>query len=65
VLDEACDPVARGPAAEMARLEILIGGAVAQHVPDGGEQGGSNGADRLLWAATLAQALELRTGIKA
>jgi hypothetical protein len=65
VLDKACGPVARGLAAEMVRPEILVDGAVAQHVPDGGEQGGSNGADRLLWAATLAQALELRTGIKA
>src|SRR4028118_762259 len=42
---------------------VLVDGAVAQDVPDGGQDGGGDGADRLFRAAALAQALELRPEI--
>ncbi len=48
---------------EVGGPEVLVDGAVAQDVPDGGQDGGSDGADRLLRAAALAQALELRPEI--
>ena len=52
-----------GALVEVVGPEVLVDGAVAQHVPDGGQHGGGDGADRLLRAAALAQALELRPEI--
>jgi hypothetical protein len=43
--------------------EILVEGAVAQHVVGGGQDRGGDGADGLLGSAPLAQALELRPEI--
>src|SRR5215218_6419614 len=49
-----------GALVEVVGPEVLVDGAVAQDVPDGGQDGGSDGADRLLRTAALAQAPELR-----
>src|SRR5215211_3096940 len=48
---------------EVVGPEVAPEGAVAQHVPDGREHGGGDGADGLLGAAALAQPLELRPEI--
>src|SRR5215211_6782076 len=52
-----------GALVEVVGPEVLVDGAVAQDVPDGGQHRGGDGADRLLRAAALAQALELRPEI--
>ena len=52
-----------GALVEVVGPEVLVDGAVAQHALDGGQHGGSDSADRLLRAAALAQALELRPEI--
>src|SRR4028119_1505414 len=52
-----------GALVEVGGPEVLVDGAVAQDVPDGGQDGGGDGADRLFRAAALAQALELRPEI--
>ena len=57
--DEAVGLILGGGAAEVVGAEVLVEGAVAQHVVGGGENGGGDGADRLLGAAPVAQALEL------
>src|SRR3712207_4250675 len=49
----------RGPAVEVVWAEVVPEGAVAEHVPGGGEDGRGDGADRLLGAAALAQSGEL------
>ncbi len=43
----------------MVGAEVMIERAVAQHVVDGSQDRGGDGADRLLWSATMTQALEL------
>src|SRR5215212_1583353 len=48
---------------EVVGPEVAPEGAVAQHVPDGGEHGRGDGADGLLGAAALTQPLELRPEI--
>src|SRR5215212_12232606 len=50
-----------GAPVEVVGPEVVVDGAVAQDVPDGGQDGGGDGADRLLRAAALA--LELRPEI--
>src|SRR3712207_5956792 len=46
---------------EVVGPEVAPEGAVAQHVADGGEHRGGDGADGLLGAAALPQPLELRS----
>ena len=46
-------------AIEVVGAEILMRRAVAQHVVDGGKNGGGDGADRLLRAAPAFQPMEL------
>src|SRR3712207_9084660 len=46
----------------MVRPEVLVVGAVAEHVPDGGEDRGGDGADGLLRAAAGPQAVETPPG---
>src|SRR3712207_9494369 len=58
--DEAHRPVAFGAAAEVVGADILVEGAVAEHVVGRGQDGRGDGADGLLRAAAGAQALELR-----
>src|SRR3712207_6163544 len=48
---------------EVVGAEVAPEGAVAQHVPEGGEHGGGDGADGLLGATALPQPLELRPEI--
>src|SRR5687768_12679472 len=48
-----------GSAVEVIGSEIGVEGTILEHVVDGGEEGGGNGTDRLLGAASSAQALEL------
>jgi hypothetical protein len=44
---------------KVAGSKVLIKGAVAQHVIDGGEDRSGNSADGLLGPTAMAQALEL------
>jgi len=46
-------------ASEVVWPEVLVEGAIAQHVVGGGEDGGCDGADGLLGSTAVAQALEL------
>src|SRR6478736_5446123 len=50
---------------EVGGAEVVPFGAVAQHVPDGGEHRGGHRDDGLLDAAACAQAVELRLEITA
>ena len=50
-------------AVEVVRAEVVIAGAILEHVEDGGEDGSSDGADRLLGAASSTQPVELRLHI--
>lgn len=52
-------------AIEVSGAEVLPFGAVAQHVPDGGEHGSGDSGDGFLGATTCAQAVELGLGIAA
>jgi hypothetical protein len=54
-----------GAAVEVVGTEIVIEGAVLEHVVGGGEDRGGDGADRLFGAAPRAQAMELRLEIAA
>ena len=54
-----------GPAVEVVGTEIVIEGAVLEHMVGGGEDRGGEGADRLFAAAPRAQAMELRLEIAA
>src|ERR1051326_7402502 len=45
--------------AEVIGTEIAVGSAVLQHMVDGGEDRGGNGADGLLWSAPALQAEKL------
>src|SRR3712207_9320580 len=63
--DEAHRPVAFGAAAEVVGADILVEGAVAEHVVGRGQDGRGDGADRLLRAAAGSQALELRLQVAA
>src|SRR5271166_500437 len=58
--DEAPDFRFGESAVEIIGAEVLVGGSVAEHVIDGGEDRGGHGADRLLRAASGFQAQELR-----
>src|SRR5260221_11679654 len=49
-----------GAVIEVSNAEVLVLGAVLEHVVDGGEQRGGDGADRLLRSASAAQSVELR-----
>src|SRR5258705_6308808 len=44
---------------EVIGAEVLIQGSVLEHVVDGGEDGGSNGHDCLLWTAPRLDPQEL------
>src|SRR3712207_1152517 len=59
LLDEARRSVALGTAVEVVGPEVLVEGAVAQHVVGSGQDGRGDGADRLLRAAAGTQAPEL------
>ena len=54
-----------GAAVEVIGTEIVIEGAVLEHVVGGGEDRGGEGADCLFGAAPRAQAMELRLEIAA
>src|SRR6476620_2676165 len=57
--DEAIGLVLGCGAVIVVGTEILVEGAVAKHVIDGGQDRGSDGTDGFLGAATVTQALEL------
>src|SRR3954454_22233172 len=66
--DLACEAAGLGfgrGASKMVWAEILVEGAVAKHVVGGGQDGSRYGADGLLGAAAVAQALELSLKVAA
>ena len=63
--DEAVGGLAGVGAVEVCGAQIVPFGAVAQHVPDGGEHRGGHGDDGLLGAAACTQAVELRLQVAA
>src|SRR5689334_24533931 len=48
----------------MRRAEVLVGGAVAEHVPDRGEHRGGYGDDGLLRAATSLEPVVLAAQVR-
>ena len=63
--DEAPGPHGFGPAIEVIGTEIVVEGAVLEHVVGGGQDRGGEGADRLFRAVSGGQATELRLEIPA
>src|SRR5678815_3176218 len=58
-LEEAADGLGSVVAIEVIAAEVVVLGAVAQHVEGGGEHGGGHGEDGLLGAAACLDAQEL------
>src|SRR6516225_9861152 len=58
--NEAVDLLALAASIEVMRAEVVIEGSCLQHLVDGSEDRGSDGANRLFGAAAGAQAMKLR-----
>ena len=63
--DQAVGGLLSVGAVEVGGAEVVPFGAVAQHVPGGGEHGGGHGDDGLLSTASGAHAVELRLQVAA